>query len=229
MRKAVVLLSGGLDSTVCMAIAKQQGFSPCALTVIYGQRHEIEIEAAKRVAKNFAAEDHRFVTISLREIGGSALTDNIAVPKNRNDDEMANEIPVTYVPARNTVFLALAMAYAEVLEAWDIFIGVNAVDFSGYPDCRPEFIEAFENLAQVATKMGVNGAKISIHTPLLRLKKSEIIQRGLALDVDFSETHSCYDPDDLGRACGHCDSCLIRKKAFAEIGQLDPVLHHLEQ
>lgn len=229
MRKAVVLLSGGLDSTVCMAIAKQQGFSPCALTVIYGQRHEIEIEAAKRVAKNFAAEDHRFVTISLREIGGSALTDNIAVPKNRNEDEMANEIPVTYVPARNTVFLALAMAYAEVLEAWDIFIGVNAVDFSGYPDCRPEFIEAFENLAQVATKMGVNGAKISIHTPLLRLKKSEIIQRGLALDVDFSETHSCYDPDDLGRACGHCDSCLIRKKAFAEIGHSDPVLHHLEQ
>jgi 7-cyano-7-deazaguanine synthase len=224
MPQCVVLLSGGLDSTTALAIAKSLGFEPCALSIVYGQRHHAEIKAAKRVAEAIGVYEHRFVTVGLDEIGGSALTDDIAVPKDRHSSEMASEIPLTYVPARNTVFLALALGYAEMLGCLDIFIGVNAIDYSGYPDCRPEFIRAFEGLANLATKAGVEGAKFRVHAPLIEMSKADIIRRALDLGVDLSLTHSCYDPSPKGRACGHCDSCLIRQKAFEEVGINDPAL-----
>ena len=220
--KSVVLLSGGLDSATCLALARADGTEPHALSVMYGQRHLEEIEASKRVAQALGAVEHKFVRVELDAIGGSALTDDIAVPKDRDESEMA-DIPSTYVPARNTVLLALALGYAEVVGAEAIYAGVNAVDYSGYPDCRPEFIEAFQDLARLATKAGVEGRPIEIRTPLIHLTKPEIIQKGLALGVDYGITHSCYDPVD-GRACGRCDACLIRKKAFESLGMRDPVL-----
>jgi len=222
MPRCVVLLSGGLDSATVLSIAKSLGFEPCALTVLYGQRHHAEIEAAKKVAAAAGVTDHRFVSVELNKIGGSALTDSIEVPKDRT--EGTSEIPVTYVPARNTVFLSIALGFAEVLDCLDIFIGVNAVDYSGYPDCRPEFIQGFENLANLATKAGVEGAKFRIHAPLIEMTKTDIIRRGLSLGVDYSLTHSCYDPGENGRPCGHCDSCLIRQKAFESLNMSDPAL-----
>lgn len=223
MAKCVVLLSGGLDSATCVAIAKSIGFEVCALTVIYGQRHHVEIEASKRVAKAMGVADHRFVAVQLDAIGGSALTDDIDVPKDR-DEAVMTDIPVTYVPARNTIMLSLALGYAEVVGANDIFVGVNAVDYSGYPDCRPEFVRAFEALAQVATKAAVGGEPLRVHAPLIMLTKPEIIERGLSLGVDYGLTHSCYDPDATGLPCGRCDSCVIRKNAFAKLGLDDPAL-----
>jgi 7-cyano-7-deazaguanine synthase len=223
-KKAVVLLSGGLDSTTVLAIARSQLFRVYALSFRYGQRHSVELESAVRVAKSLGAEKHLILDIGLNQIGGSALTDRIDVPKQRSLTEMAGEIPVTYVPARNTIFLSFAVAWAEVLNAEDIFIGVNALDYSGYPDCRPEFIEAFERMANLATKAGVEGSmRLRIHTPLIKMGKAEIIRTGLALGVDYSLTHSCYDPNEEGLACGQCDSCLLRKKGFAEAGVPDPV------
>lgn len=216
-KSAVVLLSGGLDSATCLAIARSAGFRTCCLSVQYGQRHSVELDAARRVAESLGAHEHIVLPVDLRAFGGSALTDDIDVPK----DSLDSGIPVTYVPARNTVMLSLALAYAETREASDIFIGVNAVDYSGYPDCRPEFIASFQNLARVATKAGVEGCELTIHAPLMDLTKAEIIRRGLALGVDYGLTHSCYDPIHE-RACGHCDSCLIRRKAFAELGMADP-------
>src|SRR6187200_1867652 len=213
MKPAVVLLSGGIDSTTTLAIAIAEGYDPYALSFDYGQRHHIETEAARRVANSLGAKEHRTASIDLRVFGGSALTDNVAVPKQRSETEIAHGIPVTYVPARNTIFLAHALAWAEVIPAYDIFIGVNAVDYSGYPDCRPEFIEAFENLANVGTKAGVEGRRFHIHTPLIKLSKADIIRKGFELGVDFSFTHSCYDPSREGFACGECDSCLLRLKA----------------
>jgi 7-cyano-7-deazaguanine synthase len=221
MARCVVLLSGGLDSATVLAIAKSLGFEPCALSIVYGQRHQAEIEAAKRVAAANNVTDHRLVYVGLDKIGGSALTDDIAVPKDR---ETRNDIPITYVPARNTVFLSIALGFAEVLDCLDIFIGVNAIDYSGYPDCRPEFIEAFQKLSSLATKAGVEGARYRIHAPLIEMTKTDIIRRGLELGVDYSITHSCYDPAPTGKACGRCDSCLIRKKAFEELGMQDPAL-----
>lgn len=224
MKKAVCLLSGGLDSSTCLAVARRDGFACYALSFDYGQRHKVELAAAKRVAASLGAARHLVVKADLRAFGGSALTDEIAVPKGRSADAMGAGIPVTYVPARNTIFLSFAMAWAEVLAASDIFIGVNAVDYSGYPDCRPEFIEAFERMAGVATKAGVEGrTKLKIHTPLLRLAKADIVRLALELDLDFRLTHSCYDPDESGRACGACDSCLLRRKGFAEAGIADPL------
>lgn len=223
MRRAVVLFSGGLDSTTVLAMAKAEGFEPFALTLAYGQRHKVEIEAAGRGAASLGISNHKVVSLDLTTFGGSALTDDIAVPKGRESGEMT-DIPVTYVPARNTVMLAVALGYAEVLEADHIFCGVNAVDYSGYPDCRPVFIEHFEALANVATKRAVDGHRLTIHAPLIQMTKREIIETGLRLGVDYSLTHSCYDPNDQGQACGHCDSCLIRKRAFAELGMEDPVL-----
>lgn len=223
---AVVLLSGGLDSATCLAIARADGFAPHALTVDYGQRHAREIEQARRVASALGAASHRVVSVDLRAIGGSALTAQIEVPKDRGEAEMGAEIPVTYVPARNTIFLALALALAETLEAADLYIGVNVLDYSGYPDCRPEYIEAFERMAQLATRAGVTGrARYRIHTPLVRLTKAEIIRRGLSLGVDYGLTHSCYDPSPEGLACGRCDSCLLRRKGFREAGVPDPTAY----
>jgi len=222
VKKAVVLLSGGLDSTTCLALAQRQGFRCSCLLVDYGQRHRVELARAKRVAKSMGVKDVRVVKLSLREIGGSALTDDIAVPKNRRQSQMSHGIPVTYVPARNTVFLALALGLAETLGATDLFIGVNAVDYSGYPDCRPEFIRAFEALANLATRAGVEGARFRIHAPLSGMRKAEIIQAGARLGVDYALTHSCYDPDPSGRACGRCDSCLIRRDGFRSAGVPDP-------
>jgi 7-cyano-7-deazaguanine synthase len=222
-RKAVVLSSGGLDSTTAMAMAKSEGYDVYSLSFSYGQRHSVELEAAKRVAENLGAIKHLVIDIDLKLIGGSALTDDIEVPKDRNEGEMTEEIPVTYVPARNTIFLSYALGWAEVIGASDIFIGVNAVDYSGYPDCRPEFIAAFEKLANLATKVGVEGtSKIKIRTPLIHLTKAEIIRRGIELGVDYGLTLSCYDPSLDGGACGHCDSCLLRKKGFVEAGVPDP-------
>ncbi|MEZ0324717.1 MAG: 7-cyano-7-deazaguanine synthase QueC [Fimbriimonas sp.] len=223
MKKAVVLFSGGLDSSTVLAIAKSQGFSVCALTIEYGQRHAIELEAASRVAKDQGVLNHRLVHVDMGAIGGSALTADIDVPKNRDDSQMA-DIPVTYVPARNTVMLSIALGCAEVLAADDIFVGVNAVDYSGYPDCRPQFISAFEQLANVATKRAIEGHTLKVHAPLINMTKREIIQTGIALGVNYALTHSCYDPDAEGRACAQCDSCLIRKRAFAELGMEDPAL-----
>jgi len=217
-RRAVVLVSGGLDSATSLAIARDQGYAPYAMSFRYGQRHAVEIEAAERVARALGAVQHRVVTIDLRAFGGSALTDDIPVPRDRGPEAMPTAIPVTYVPARNTIFLAYALAWAEVLGAADIFIGVNAVDYSGYPDCRPEFIAAFERLANLATRAGVEGALIRIHAPLVSLTKADIIRRGLALGVDYSLTRSCYDPGPGDLACGRCDSCRLRLQGFAEVG-----------
>ena len=223
MSKAVVLLSGGLDSATVLAIAQSEGFECHALTVRYGQRHAEELEAAKNVAQALGAASHRVVSVDLRAIGGSALTDEIEVPKDRDEATMAQDIPVTYVPARNTVFLSIALGYAEVLGALDLFVGVNAVDYSGYPDCRPEFVAAFEALANVATAAGGSGSRFRVHAPLIQLTKGQIIERGLALGVDYGKTHSCYDPLE-GRACGRCDSCRIRIEAFRSLGLEDPVM-----
>ncbi len=222
-KKAVVLLSGGLDSTTALAIAKSEGFEIYALSFRYGQRHQVEIESARRVAEAMGVEKHLICDIDLRSIGGSALTDELEVPKARSVEEMAASIPVTYVPARNTIFLSFALAWAEALEAQDIFIGVNALDYSGYPDCRPEYIEAFERMANLATKAGVEGRMhLKIHTPLIRMTKAEIITAGIGLGVDYSLTHSCYDPVD-DTACGRCDSCQLRLKGFREACATDPL------
>jgi 7-cyano-7-deazaguanine synthase len=220
MKKAVVLYSGGLDSTTCLAIARDLGFTPYALSFAYGQRHSVELDKAREYAPLIGAEQHMVIDVNLRDMGGSALTDDIEVPK---EGVVEGAIPVTYVPARNTIFLSFALGWAEVLGAGDIFIGVNALDYSGYPDCRPEFIEAFQNLANLATKAGVEGQPYQIHTPLIQLSKAQIIRKGLALGVDYRLTHSCYDPTPAGLACGHCDSCRLRLKGFAEIGIPDPV------
>lgn len=223
MKNAVVLFSGGLDSSTCLAIAKSQGFNAYALSFRYGQRHTVELEAAKRVAEHLGAAGHLILDVPLRSIGGSALTADIDVPKDRDVAVMEEEIPVTYVPARNTVFLSLALAWAEVLPAADIFIGVNALDYSGYPDCRPEFVAAFENMANLAIKEAVEGRlKMKIHAPLMHWDKARIIQEGMKLGVKYGLTHSCYDPSPEGLACGRCDSCLLRKKGFAEAGVDDP-------
>jgi 7-cyano-7-deazaguanine synthase len=223
MKRAVVLLSGGIDSTTTLAIAISEGYQTYALSFDYGQRHQSETNAARRVAKSSGAKEHRIAKIDLRVFGGSALTDDIAVPKQRSETEIARGIPITYVPARNTIFLAYALAWAEVIPANDIFIGVNAIDYSGYPDCRPEFIEAFENLANVGTKGGIEGRSFQIHTPLIKLSKADIIRKGVELGVDFSLTHSCYDPLPEGLACGECDSCLLRLKGFREAETKDPI------
>jgi len=221
-RKAVVLYSGGLDSTTCLAIARAEGFVPCAMSFAYGQRHEVELAKAKEYAPRVGAAEHLVVDIDLRRIGGSALTADIAVPKGG----VGSDIPVTYVPARNTIFLSFALGWAEVLGAFDIYIGVNALDYSGYPDCRPEYIAAFEAMANLATKAAVEGeGRYRIHTPLIDLTKAEIIRRGLALGVDYALTHSCYDPTPAGLACGACDSCRLRLKGFAEAGIEDPVAY----
>jgi 7-cyano-7-deazaguanine synthase len=223
--KAVCLLSGGLDSATCLALARHEGYECYALSFDYGQRHRVELAAAARVAESLGAAAHRVVELDLRMFGNSALTDDIDVPKGRTEETMAAEIPVTYVPARNTIFLSIALAWAEVLEAQDIFIGVNALDYSGYPDCRAEFIAAFESMANLATKAGVEGlTKMKIHTPLISLTKAGIVKLGKELGVNFSLTHSCYDPDEHGRACGLCDSCLLRRKGFAEAGMVDPTV-----
>jgi 7-cyano-7-deazaguanine synthase len=224
--RAICLLSGGLDSTTCLAIARSQGFECYCLSFDYGQRHLIEIQAARRVAAHLGAKEHRTITFDLRLFGGSALTAEIDIPKHRDISELGTSIPVTYVPARNTIFLSFALAYAEVVQAADIFIGVNAVDYSGYPDCRPEFIRAFENMANLATKAGVeHTARVTIHTPLIAMTKAEIVRRAVSLGVDLSLTHSCYDPTPDGRPCGYCDSCLLREKGFEEAGVADPLLH----
>ena len=224
MKKAVILLSGGLDSATCLAIAIENGFSPYALSFRYGQRHEFELNSAKAVSKSMGIEEHIILDIDLRAFGGSALTDEIEVPKDRDEVDITNEIPVTYVPARNTIFLSFGLAYAETLEANDIFIGVNALDYSGYPDCRPEYITSFQKLANLATKTGVEGeSPINIHTPLIDLTKSEIIKKGLSLDVNYGLTHSCYDPDQNGYSCGHCDACQLRIRGFEEAGLSDPL------
>lgn len=225
-KAAVVLLSGGIDSTTTLAIAKHEGFRLHALTFRYGQRHAIEIDAARRVAQALGVAHHAIVDMDLRVFGGSALTDDLAVPKSRTLDEIAHGIPITYVPARNTIFLAYALAYAEVSQSEDVFIGVNARDYSGYPDCRPEYIQAFEAMANLATKAAVEGRqRLRIHSPLIHLDKAQIIQRGLELGVDYALTHSCYDPAPDGAACGQCDSCLLRLKGFAEVGVADPIAY----
>jgi 7-cyano-7-deazaguanine synthase len=226
MPKAVVLLSGGLDSTTTLAVAKDRGFEVFTLSVDYGQRHRVELERADRVAKAMGVADHRTVRLDLRAIGGSALTAGIAVPKGRSADEMGDGIPVTYVPARNTILLGLALGYAETVGAFDLFIGANVLDYSGYPDCRPEFLEAFERLANLATKAGVEGTGLfRVHAPLLKLTKAEIIREGTRLGVDYAQTLSCYDPDEQDRACARCDSCLLRKKGFEEAGIADPTTY----
>ncbi|HIJ50383.1 MAG TPA: 7-cyano-7-deazaguanine synthase QueC [Nitrospinae bacterium] len=223
---AVVLLSGGLDSTTTLAIAQKEGFEVYALSFDYGQRHRVELDRAREIAQNFAVIDHQIMTIDLRQFGGSALTDSIDVPMHRDEKEMSAEIPITYVPARNTIFLSFCLAYAEVKNAQNIFLGVNAVDYSGYPDCRPEFIAAFEKLANLATKAGVEGKeKLKIHTPLIQLTKAEIVLKGLELGVDYSLTHSCYNPSDDGASCGSCDSCLLRLKGFNDAGFEDPIVY----
>ena len=219
--KAVVLLSGGLDSATVLAIAIEQGFSPHALSFDYGQRHRVELEAAKRLAAD-AGVPHSVIAFDLRQFGGSALTGDIEVPKNRAAKEMSASIPITYVPARNTIFLSFALGVAETIGAFDIFAGMNALDYSGYPDCRPEFVAAFQNLANLATKAGVEGQKFTIHTPLIHMTKAQIIQTGTNLGVNYALTTSCYDPARDGKACGQCDSCLLRRKGFSEAGVPDP-------
>ena len=223
LKKAVVLSSGGLDSTTAMAIARYQGFEIYSLSFSYGQRHAFELEAAQKVADALGVNEHLVINMDLNKIGGSSLTDDIDVPKERDEQAMTREIPVTYVPARNTIFLSFALAWAEVLESSDIFIGVNAVDYSGYPDCRPEYVDAFERMANLATKAGVAGiTKIRIRTPLIHLTKAQIIQKGMELGVDYALTHSCYDPSPQGLACGECDSCFLRKKGFKKADVKDP-------
>jgi 7-cyano-7-deazaguanine synthase len=223
MKPAVCLLSGGLDSTTCLAYARREGYACYALSFDYGQRHAVELESAARVAAAIGVERHIVAALDLRKFGGSALTGDIAVPKGRESSEMSAGIPVTYVPARNTIFLSHALAWAEVLGASDVFLGVNAVDYSGYPDCRPEYIEAFERMANLATKATVEGrTRLTIHTPLIRLTKAQIVRLGLELGVDFALTHSCYDPVG-GRPCGSCDSCILRRRGFDEAGMADPL------
>jgi len=223
--KAVVLLSGGLDSTTVLAIAMSQGFDAYAMSFRYGQRHVVEIEKAAEVAQRLGAARHTVVNVDLRAFGGSALTSDIAVPKNRSAADMSRGIPITYVPARNTIFLSFALAWAEVLSSSDIFVGVNALDYSGYPDCRPEYIEAYERMANLATKAGVEGKqKLRIHAPLMKMSKADIVRTGMALGVDYSITCSCYDPGPSGEPCGGCDACLLRSKGFAEAGVPDPLL-----
>ena len=221
-KTAVVLLSGGLDSTTCIAIAKDAGFEIAALTFNYGQRHEFEIDAAKQIIDHYQINNHSLVDIDLSQFGGSALTDDIEIPKGRSEKDMS-DIPVTYVPARNTVFLSLALAWAETLQAFDIFIGVNALDYSGYPDCRPEYIASFEQTANLATKEGVTGNTFKIHTPLINMTKSKIINTGLQLGVDYGMTSTCYDPDTNGNPCGKCDACFLRLKGFKKAGAIDPL------
>src|SRR5438132_2433093 len=223
MKRAVVLLSGGIDSTTTLAIAIAEGYDVHALSFDYGQRHQIETEAARRVADSLGAKEHRMAKIDLRVFGRSALTDEIDVPKQRSETEIAHGIPITYVPARNTIFLAYALGWAEVTPSSDVFLGVNAIDYSGYPDCRLEFIEAFENLANLGTKAGVEGRRFQIHTPLIEFSKAGIIRKAVELGVDLSLTHSCYDPTPEGLACGECDSCLLRLKGFREAGIKDPI------
>lgn len=225
MKPAVVLLSGGLDSTTTLAIAKSEGFEAFALSFRYGQRHSVELESARRVAERQGVSKHIVLDIDLRQFGGSALTDNIDVPKQRSTAEMSKGIPSTYVPARNTVFLSLALAWAETLGSTDIYLGVNALDFSGYPDCRPEYIQAFERMANLATKAGVEDhRRLILHTPLINLTKAQIIARGLQLGIDYGLTSSCYDPTGEGAPCGTCDSCLLRSKGFAELDEADPLI-----
>ena len=221
-RRAVVLLSGGLDSATALAMAKADGFIPYALSFRYGQRHSVELDRARTIARTAGVADHVIAEIDLRTFGGSALTADVDVPKHDQVEELDAGIPITYVPARNTIFLSFALGWAEVLGAQDIFIGVNALDYSGYPDCRPEYIAAFETMANLATRSGVEGTKLTIHTPLIDLSKAEIIRRGVALGVDYGDTISCYDPDPSGLSCGHCDSCLLRRKGFLEAGMDDP-------
>ena len=222
-KRAIVLASGGLDSTTVMAMANQAGFDIYALSFDYGQRHRFELEAAKKIALKLGAKQHLIINTDLSQIGGSALTEDITVPKDRDVAQKSEEIPITYVPARNTIFLAYALAWSEVLDTPHIFIGVNAIDYSGYPDCRPEYIQAFEHMANLATKAGVEGLyRLQIHTPLSKMSKADIIKRGIQLGIDYGLTHSCYDPDENGDACGHCDSCLLRKKGFADAGVPDP-------
>ena len=222
-KRAVVLSSGGIDSTTVMAIARLEGYAIHSLSFRYGQRHAVELEAARRVAKALGAEQHLVIDIDLAKIGGSALTDDIQVPKSRSEQDMQKEIPVTYVPARNTIFLSYALALAEVIRSTDIFIGVNAIDYSGYPDCRPEYIVAFEHMANLATKAGVEGkTHITIRAPLIHMTKAEIIKKGIELGIDYSITFSCYDPSPEGKACGQCDSCILRKKGFLKAGISDP-------
>jgi 7-cyano-7-deazaguanine synthase len=226
-KKAVLLLSGGLDSATTFALAKEQGFDVYALSFRYGQRHARELLAASEVARMLGAKEHKIADIDLRLFGGSALTADIAVPKDRSDHDIGHGIPITYVPARNTIFLSFALAWAEVLKAYDIFIGVNALDYSGYPDCRPEFIKAFERTANLATAYGVEAKqKIKIHTPIIRMTKGEIIREGLRLDLNYTVTLSCYDPSEEGKPCGQCDSCILRARGFAENGMKDPALDH---
>ena len=222
--KAVILLSGGLDSTTCLAIAKNQGFDLNALTFNYGQRHDFELKSAQKIVDHFRIKNHSVINIDLAQFGGSALTDEIDVPKDRSESEMT-DIPITYVPARNTVFLSLALAWAETINAFNIFIGVNVLDYSGYPDCRPEYIASFEKTANLATKAGVSGERFKIHTPLINMKKSEIILNGLKLGVDYSLTSSCYDPLKNGTPCGHCDACILRLKGFQEADAIDPLAY----
>ncbi len=225
MAKAVILLSGGLDSTTVLAYAKDAGYDAHALSFRYGQRHVVELEAANRVAQSFGVTNHVVCDIDLRVFGGSALTSGLDVPKHTSADDVAEDIPITYVPARNTVFLSFALAYAEVIGAYDIFIGVSALDYSGYPDCRPEYIEAYQAMANLATRAGVEGNHVKIHTPLIDKTKGETVTLGLSLGVDYGLTSSCYDPDERGRACGQCDSCLLRLKGFAEAGSSDPIAY----
>jgi len=223
--KAVVLLSGGLDSATVLAIARREGYDCHALSFSYGQRHAAELENAARVARAMNVTDHRIANIDLRLFGGSALTDDIEVPKDNDIEAMGTDIPVTYVPARNTIFLSYALAFAEVIGATDIFIGVNALDYSGYPDCRPDYIQAFERMANLATRMGVDGNALRINTPLISMTKAQIIRRGTELGVDYGLTLSCYDPDTQARACGHCDACLLRLKGFEDAGLTDPAAY----
>ena len=227
-KPAVVLLSGGLDSATVAAIARREDFDVHALSFSYGQRHSAELDAADRVANQVGVKDHKTIPIDLRAFGGSALTADIEVPKGRDAEEMSDSIPVTYVPARNTIFLSFALAWAEVLGSADVFIGVNALDYSGYPDCRPEFIEAYERMARIATKAGVEGTGLSIHAPLINMTKAEIVELGTSLGVDYGLTVSCYDADAAGAACGECDSCVLRRKGFADAGLPDPTRYQTE-
>jgi 7-cyano-7-deazaguanine synthase len=225
MKRAVVLLSGGLDSATVLAISRSEGFESYALSFRYGQRHERELESARKIAQSLGAHAHRIAEIDLRVFGGSALTSDLEVPSHRSEAEMKSEIPLTYVPARNTIFLSYALAWAEVLAVENIFIGANAIDYSGYPDCRPEFIHAFEQLARIATRAGVEGTNFRIHAPLISLSKAQIIQKGVSLGVDYALTHSCYNPTPDGLACGVCDSCQLRRKGFREAGFTDPIAY----
>jgi 7-cyano-7-deazaguanine synthase len=221
-RSAIILVSGGLDSTTCLAIARSEGFDPlCSMSFDYGQRHRHELAAAERISHAYGVREHRVVRIDLRQFGGSALTSDIDVPKDRDENQMGADIPITYVPARNTIFLSYALAWAEVLDCDDVFIGVNALDYSGYPDCRPEFVASFQQTARLGTKRG----GFTVHAPLVHLSKAQIIRRGIELGVDYAQTHSCYDPDTKGRACGRCDSCILRKQGFAQAGIPDPTVY----